>query len=216
MHNAIYSETIGKYRVNIFPDEWPICPVTDCDILGTFTRYYEGKRHVAETNHKNPASLLQAEFEHCKDNKMSVVFGFSVGRYERLNWKEINWWDITEDTADDFDGIYYISSSEVKKEYGHKKKAIKNEKNGKTEWFTPRQMAIRGMVSLLENMRDYYEGNVYGYVIADTETGEESDSCWGFFGDFDGDVLEEAKRIVQWNIERDKKTDVFVKDHYHV
>lgn len=216
MNNAIYSETIGKYRVDIFPDECPTCPVTDWDVLGTFTRYYEGKRHVAETNDKNPASSLQGEFEYCKDNKMSVIFGFNVGRYERLNWEEIKWWEINEDTADDFDGIYYISSSEIKKEYGKKKTAIKNEKTGKKERFTPRQMTIRGMVAHLKEMRDYYEGNVYGYVVTDTETGEETDSCWGYIGDFDGYVLEEAKRVIEWNIDRDQKVDVFVKDHFHV
>ena len=41
---------------------------------------------------------------------------------------------------------------------------------------------------------DYLAGNVYGYLVE--QDGDEIDSCWGFIGDFDGYVLEQAREAV--------------------
>lgn len=49
--------------------------------------------------------------------------------------------------------------------------------------------------SLIETWNNYLSGNVWGFVIEDKE-GEHVDSCWGFYGDADGYVLEKAKESV--------------------
>jgi hypothetical protein len=45
--------------------------------------------------------------------------------------------------------------------------------------------------SLLKTWNDYLSGQVFGYIVKDTD-GEHLDSCWGFYGT--DHVIEEAKR----------------------
>jgi hypothetical protein len=51
--------------------------------------------------------------------------------------------------------------------------------------------------SYIETWNDYLSSNVYGYVI-ETKAGEEVESCWGFYGDYDAKdgVISEAKSVV--------------------
>jgi hypothetical protein len=44
-------------------------------------------------------------------------------------------------------------------------------------------------------------GHVYGYVV-ETEDGEHLDSCWGYVGDYDGYVLEEARSMADWHADK--------------
>lgn len=48
-------------------------------------------------------------------------------------------------------------------------------------------------------LNDYVQGNVYGFQVS-KPSGEEVDSCWGFYGDYDqkGGPLEEARRIADF------------------
>lgn len=41
---------------------------------------------------------------------------------------------------------------------------------------------------------DYLNGNVYGFTVE--QDGEEIDACWGFFGDYHGYCLKEARSAV--------------------
>jgi len=38
---------------------------------------------------------------------------------------------------------------------------------------------LQGMIDVYD---DYLTGNVYGYLVVDTKTGDELDSCWGYYG----------------------------------
>lgn len=60
---------------------------------------------------------------------------------------------------------------------------------------------------LIETWNEYLSGNVYGYQIEDAE-GNEIESCWGFYGDYDskGGALSEAKSIVG-NMTNNGETD---------
>jgi len=53
----------------------------------------------------------------------------------------------------------------------------------------------------VDTLNDYLVGNCYGYEILKQcaccgSPIEVVDSCWGFFGEYDGDVLEEARTAV--------------------
>jgi hypothetical protein len=51
--------------------------------------------------------------------------------------------------------------------------------------------------SLIESWNDYLAGNVYGYVVKDSE-GEVMDSCWGYYGDYEkSGVLEAAREAAE-------------------
>jgi hypothetical protein len=50
--------------------------------------------------------------------------------------------------------------------------------------------------SICEEYTSWANGEVYGYVV-ETEAGYELDSCWGFYGDPEGYVLEEARNAAK-------------------
>lgn len=57
--------------------------------------------------------------------------------------------------------------------------------------------------------RDYTSwanGEIYGYTVTDSE-GNSLDSCWGFIGDSDGDVLDEARAAFLYEIAAQKVED---------
>lgn len=77
-------------------------------------------------------------------------------------------------------GFQYMTHAKIKEEFG-----------GKTINKTNTAKAIKLMDGELETYDDYLTGNVYGYIIKDSED-EELDACWGFIGDSDY-CLSEAK-----------------------
>ena len=52
----------------------------------------------------------------------------------------------------------------------------------------------------------YLRGNVYGYQVVDPD-GEDGDSCWGFFGDYEeeGGCLSEARSVIDYIVEEELK-----------
>jgi len=59
--------------------------------------------------------------------------------------------------------------------------------------------------NLVKTWNDYLSGNVYGYEIYSPE-GDIIDSCWGFYGDYEKNALEEARNAVN-SITNNGKTD---------
>lgn len=59
----------------------------------------------------------------------------------------------------------------------------------------------------VKTWNDYLSGNVYGYQVEDKD-GNEIESCWGFYGDYDSKngALSEARNIVK-SITNNGKTD---------
>jgi len=53
----------------------------------------------------------------------------------------------------------------------------------------------------VETYDQYLTGDVYGYRITDTDTEEEVDSCWGFYGE--EYCMEEAVGITEYMVEKD-------------
>ena len=60
----------------------------------------------------------------------------------------------------------------------------------KKEWKT-RAKAREAALGLIEYWNSCLSGEVYGFVIEDSEGGT-LDSCWGFFGDYDENCLPDA------------------------
>jgi hypothetical protein len=78
-------------------------------------------------------------------------------------------------------GFIYVSLASVRKEYSWK--VVTKARRQQSETY------LSGEVEVYS---DYLSGNVYGYVIEDSD-GNAVDSCWGYIGDYHGYVLEEAK-----------------------
>jgi hypothetical protein len=69
-------------------------------------------------------------------------------------------------------GWIYVTKENIRKEYGIKKITKK-----------VKEMVYRILISEVEEYDQYLNGEVYGFIITDDETGEEIDSCWGFYGE---------------------------------
>lgn len=80
-------------------------------------------------------------------------------------------------------GYIYVTLADIRSEYSVKRVSAK--RRSQVEEYLRQEVAT---------YHDYLAGNVYGYVIE--EDGIEADSCWGFIGDYDGYVLEEARSCV--------------------
>jgi hypothetical protein len=65
---------------------------------------------------------------------------------------------------------------------------------------------IPSLESSIQLFGDWAFGNVYGYQVEDAN-GEEIDSCWGFYGDYDAPfgAVHEAEAAINWHIACDKK-----------
>lgn len=77
---------------------------------------------------------------------------------------------------------------------------VKHEKG----MYTPKQ-ARRIAEGLIETWNEYLSGNVYGFVVENSE-GEQLDSCWGFYGDYEKGALLEARNSADHEYKKLVKT----------
>jgi hypothetical protein len=68
-------------------------------------------------------------------------------------------------------GWAYMTKAEVRSYFGVRRvtKAVK-------------EKALKSIRSSVEVYSAYLNGEVYGFIIRDTSTGESVDSCWGYYG----------------------------------
>jgi hypothetical protein len=68
-------------------------------------------------------------------------------------------------------GWAYMTKAEVRSFFGARRinKALK-------------ELALARIRSCVEEYSAYLNGEVYGFIIRDTNTGESVDSCWGYYG----------------------------------
>ena len=83
-------------------------------------------------------------------------------------------------------GYIYVSIADIKKEYNWK--LLTQQRREKIERYLRQEV---------KTYNDYLTGNVYGYIIKDSND-EDVESCWGFYGDYDKFCLSEAKDCVTW------------------
>lgn len=84
-------------------------------------------------------------------------------------------------------GYIYVTLEDVRTEYQCRRVSAK--RRAQIEDYLRQEVATYA---------DYLAGNVHGYVVE--RDGEEIESCWGFIGDYDGYVLEQARDAVPHQI----------------
>lgn len=89
-------------------------------------------------------------------------------------------------------GWIIVSIERIKKEYGWN---ILTKKR--------REQIERYLRDEVETYDQYLIGDVWGYVIQNEDSGEEYDSCWGFFSE--KDCIKQAETALQNEIEYQKK-----------
>ena len=178
---ATETKTIGKYKIEIFPDDDAQSPRED-DNLGTMVcfnrRYNLGDKHSYCKDDYESWKELEADI--IKTEKVGVILPLMIYDHSGITMyvgTSGDRWDSS------FVGFIFISKEKIRKEFSWKR--ITKKRLEKIETY------LRGEV---ETYDQYLRGDCYGYRITDTDNDEEVDSCWGYYGD--DYCLEEAESVV--------------------
>jgi hypothetical protein len=185
MNDAVETKVIGKYKIEIFPDDSPYSPRED-DNLGTMvcfhSRYNLGDKH--DFSVEEARKMMQA--------RQILVLPLYLYDHSGITMNTTGFscpWD------SGMVGFIYVEKSKVREEYGWKRITQK------------RKETILGYLKGEVQIYDQYlTGDVYGYRITDTTNDEEVDSCWGYYGD--DNCMTEAIGIVEYMIKKDKQEQV--------
>ena len=214
---AIHTEEYKGFTIEIIPDDCAESP-RDWDNLGTMvcwhSRYNLGDKH----NYSDPTAFRFALVEeilgdtdkaeayvenHNDEEIMSLIdkhyfiktlwlydhSGISMSTSSFIGRAQHASWDSGRV------GYIYVSKNAVKKEWKVTRISPKLE-----------QTIEKNLDGEVETYDSYLRGDVYGYKIKNNaEDDDDLESCWGFIGDYDGYVLEEAKRQVDYLAEQVKK-----------
>lgn len=179
--NALHTETLGNYIIKIFTDDDAMNPRSDFDNAGKMVcfhkRYKLGdKTELSADDFENWDELAK----HLTDNEGAKVI-FPLWLYDHsgitISAKPFSCsWDSGRV------GFIYMDDK------------------GLEEFGGDIETAKRCLLSEVEVYDDYLRGNVYGYTVTDLQ-GNEIDSCWGYFGDYDSEygVLSEAKAVARYH-----------------
>ena len=186
---AIETKTIGKYKIEIFPDDSPFDPRGD-DNLGTMVcfhgNYNLGDKH--EYRHQDYSGWAEMKQAIIKNENAGVILPLYLYEHSGITMNTTGFscpWDSGQI------GFVFISKEKMRKEHSYKRVSQKLIKRV-TEY----------LVNEIATYDQYLTGDVYGYRITDTETDEESDSCWGYYGD--KECMEEAESVTNYMLKSDK------------
>ena len=176
-------KTIGKYKIEIIQDEQPESP-REWDNLGTMVCFHNnynlGDEHLYDHN----------DYQGWEDMKRAIIRNENAGVILPLYLYDHS--GITMNTTGfhcpwDSGQVGFIYISKEKMRYEYSKKRISKQLIERVAGY---------LKSEVKTYDQYLTGDVYGYCITDTETDEETDSCWGFYGS--DECMEQAESIVTY------------------
>jgi len=195
---SIDEKVIGKYKIEIFPDDDPMNPRTDYDPLGSMIcfhrRYRLGDKH--DFSDPDDARMFLKN-----KRRIAIVLPLYLYDHSGITMSTSPFscpWDSGQV------GWIYITREKVREEYGCKrisKKMIER---------------VKGyLINEVKEYDQYLTGDVYGYCITEIdpndpdEEGEEVDSSWGYFGD--DYCMDEAVSVVKHLIGADAQGQLEIK-----
>ena len=158
-----------KYMLEIFEDLDPTDP-REFDNLGTMVCFHNRYAFGEETELKSSDFSSWAELESYlyKTEKALIVVPVFLYDHSGLSVNTTGFscpWDSGQI------GYIYTSKEKIRNEYGCKRISKKLKEQ------------IREMlVSEIDSYNQYLSGDVYGFSVTDKKSGEEIESCYGFFG----------------------------------
>lgn len=184
------TERIGKYLIEIYPDESPDSP-REWDNLGTmvcFHRNYNlGDKHDYDKNNYDSWDEMKEDI--IKQENVHTILPLYLYDHSGITMNTTGFscqWDSMRV------GFIFVSKDKVKEEGVDESKVDEY---------------LKGEV---ETYDQYLTGDVYGYKIYEVTTCNEGhehtkelDSGWGFYGE--EDCMDEAKSIVQYYM-KEKET----------
>lgn len=180
---ATETKTIGKYRIDIIPDEMSESP-REWDNLGTMVcfhgRYNLGDEHDWDSGECGSWEGFKSVLMRNLD--IGVILPLYLYDHSGITMNTTGFhcpWDSGQV------GFIFISKEKMRKEYSYKRVSKKLKER------------VAGYLrSEVETYDQFLTGDVYGYRITDTETDEEKDACWGFFGS--KECMEQAESITTY------------------
>jgi hypothetical protein len=188
-------------KVHIEQDEDPVSPRED-DNIGTMFSLDPNHR-FGDSNgefYRAGYGVSWCDIEKVIIENEGPGFGFALHRDGRVNV-----WIDPETSAEEtgIAGVIYVSAEEAIYEFGNDLSAA--------EMFQRVKSCCEAEVAAYVQ---YLEGDVWGFIVEDEDTGEHLDSCWGFFGrEY---CEEEAQRALEYQqecaVEAKKRTERAVRD----
>lgn len=179
MKNAIHTEQYKGFTINVVSDSYPLNPRTEWDNLATLALFHS-RYSLGDKNHGLTMAECAAIRKNKKDYLSLPVFGYDHGGITINTVGYSCHWDSGQL------GIIFISKADIRKEYSVKRISKKLEQKVYD--------IMRGEVKTYD---DYLTGNVYGFIIEDKQ-GETVDSCFGYYGDYQGYLMQEAKSMCDY------------------
>lgn len=140
-------------------------------------RYKLGDEHAYKSDDYNGWDEMKEQIE--KDNDIADILPLYLYDHSGITIS-------TTDFNDRWDsgqiGFIYITKAKARETHMCKRLTKK-----------VMEQVHKNLLASVETYDQYLRGDVYGYIIKDKETGEEVDSCWGFFGE--KCCVEEAESI---------------------
>lgn len=179
MENVIETVKRGGFTAHIYYDTDPLDPRKDCDNLGKIV----SRKLTSDVNFEFSGDK-ERDIKRLKQGFGAVVilpiYMYSHGG-ETINTTGFSCpWDSGQV------GWIFATTEGICKEY-----------NCKRVDTATRHIAEQRLVGEIKTLDQYICGEVYGYKLFDN-TGNEIDSCWGFYG-FDY-VKEEVNRLIDWHV----------------
>lgn len=161
----------NKYEIKIEVDEFAVNPREEYDHAATMLLYHRrynlGDKQPSGLN--DPPTVKDIEEYYGPLAMILPVWGYEHGGLA------ISAGDRTGQFCDRWDsgqlGYVFVTRETARKEWGFKRMTKRN-----------KEKLYKYIMGEVEEYAAYVSGEVYGYIITDTETGEEVDSCWGFYG----------------------------------
>lgn len=206
MHEPIETIEHAGLTVKIFQDWDAECPRKDRDNLATmvafpqFSRDYDIAEESADSTEIEAVDRRQGLLE--RYLRLTEGAEIALFRFDDHGSSGARLYEIDYDDAY-ASGFFSITRADIVKEYG----------NDSPESREKARSVLQGEIN---EMSQYVEGDVYGYVIdlPDDAPVDLHDSCWGFYG-FDY-CVEEAKEAAEWlarelnlEIEPDLETTIY-------
>ena len=213
MNDAIHEETYKGFKIQIVPDLDPMNPRIEFDNVGTMIcfhkRYNLGDKH--EYRHEDYAGWDELCDQLRQDfGKNPLILPLYLYDHSGITISTSPFscpWDSGQV------GFIVCSLKKAKEEWGMKGSL----RNGWDSIATPvmiplsnrylrrtlREAATQYLEGEVKEYDQYLRGEVYGYRVTDPE-GEETDSCWGYYGDYKY-PLDEARSIIDWYIKNENK-----------
>lgn len=191
--NVVHTEEYKGYSIEIHTDEDGESP-REWDNLGTM--YCEHRNYTLGDEHAE-SPFIEDEETGAKKPKENILMMLPLYLYDHSGLT-MNTTGFSCNWDSGMVGVIYITKEKAQQEYGKRltKKTLETIK--------------RVLVGEVKTYDDYLQGNVYGWIVKDSEE-NEIDSVCGYFPDHEAGkeldyIISEAKSAVDGDIEEARKT----------